>query len=122
MGISRKEILLRGQGLSKGIAIERPHFLNSPVESISMETVEPHEIPKEIESYRHALDKCRQDIQNLQQQMERERILEGAAILEGHLHILGDPLITSNIESRIRETRQIAPYVFQEMVRNMENV
>lgn len=113
----RSEILFRGQGLSKGIAIERPYFLNSPTEVITPEKISDDGIEHELEVYRTALEKCRQDIQQLQQQMERERILEGAAILEGHLHILGDPLITSDIENKIREMKQNAPYVFQTMVK-----
>ena len=113
----RSEILFRGQGLSKGVAIEKPYFFNSPIESISAENIAPEHIQQEIEAYRAARERCRQDILQLQQQMERERIHEGAAILEGHLHILEDPLITSNIEDKIVACQQSAPYVFQQCVR-----
>lgn len=113
----RSEILLRGQGLSGGIAIEKPLFLNSPTEVITPEKISEDAVENEVEAYRIALEKCRKDIQQLQQQMERERILEGAAILEGHLHILGDPLITTDIEKQIRALKQNAPYVFQSMVK-----
>lgn len=117
MNEARSEILFRGQGLSKGVAIERPYFLNSPIESISPEKVPPESIPQEIEAYRAARERCRQDIMQLQLQMERERIHEGAAILEGHLHILDDPLITTNIEENIVAAQQSAPYVFQQAVK-----
>ncbi len=117
MNESRSEILFRGQGLSKGVAVERPYFLNSPIESISAEKIAPESIPQEVESYRAARERCRQDILQLQLQMERERIHEGAAILEGHLHILEDPLITLNIEDKIIASQQSAPYVFQQAVR-----
>jgi phosphotransferase system enzyme I (PtsI) len=118
MAESKSEILLRGQGLSRGFAIEKPLFLNSPTEVITPEKISDDKVEKEIDAYRTAIDKCRLDIQQLQQQMERERILEGAAILEGHLHILGDPLITTDIERKIREVKQNAPYVFQTMVKD----
>lgn len=117
MNLNRSEILFRGQGLSKGVAIDRPYFLNSLTESVNPESITPEQLDQEIHFYRSALEKCRQDIQQLQQQMEREHVLEGAAILEGHLHILGDPLITSNIEEKIRERMQSAPYVFQQAVK-----
>lgn len=117
MNEARSEILFRGQGLSKGVAIERPYFLNSPIESISSEKISADLIPQEIEAYRAARERCRQDITQLQLQMEREGIHEGAAILEGHLHILEDPLITTNIEDKIIASSQSAPYVFQQTVR-----
>lgn len=117
MKLARTEIFFRGQGLSKGVAINRPHFLNAPIELISPEKIPQKMVAAEIEVYRAAIERCRQDILQLQQQLERERILEGAAILEGHLQILSDPLITTNVEEKISRTEQSAPFVFQEIVK-----
>ncbi len=120
MKLLMEEIRLKGSPISRGIAIGRPFFFdwiedNAPEFSIPLEDIE-----KEVFRYKQALSSSKQDVYNLQNKLKTEHVIEGAAILDAHYQMMQDPLITTHIEDKIRETGKNAEFVFQSFIRSYQ--
>lgn len=96
-------IVLEGLPISKGIAIGSAFFCPSREETIPEFSVEKHELEKEIIRYRQALIKSRQDLIKLQNILKLEGTPEIVSIIESHLEMLKDPLMTTEMEANIRK-------------------
>lgn len=111
--VRKGEIRLKGTPVCRGVAIGKPYFFAVTEQVATPEFVLPaSEIQAEIDRYRRALERSRLDIERLRRQMEFEKVQEGAAILEAHLQILEDPLITQDIEHLISELGKSAEIAF----------
>ena len=107
------EILLEGSPVCDGVAIGEPFFFTVENEITPEFSIAAGEIGDEIKRYRRAIRNSVKDIIRLKKELESEGVVEGAAILEAHLHILRDPLITTHIEDRIKKTKKNSEYVFR---------
>ncbi len=74
------------------------------------------DIEEEIERYRVALQRSRHDVEKLQKISLQEGTPEVVAILESHLEIMQDPLLTSVIEEKIRVRQQKIETVFFHLI------
>jgi phosphotransferase system enzyme I (PtsI) len=104
--------VLRGVPMSRGIAIGKPFFFICSEDAVPEQPIAKDQIELEIERYRKALSQSQRDVKRLQLQLKEENALEAAAILETHLQIMQDPLLTTMIESEIRKTCKNAESVF----------
>ncbi|MBS4167526.1 phosphoenolpyruvate--protein phosphotransferase [Parachlamydia sp. AcF125] len=120
MKLNEKEVHLKGSALCRGIAIGKPFFFKLIEDILPEFTLSKHEIEQEVLRYSCAVNLCRKDIENLQAKLEKEGIVEGASILEAHLQIIQDPLITTEIEEEIRKTRKNSEHVFQTAIKKYE--
>lgn len=116
------EIVIHGTSLCRGIAIGKPFFFIPREDEVPIYSIAETEISAEIARYQHALSLSMEDIQRLQQQLKAEKILEGAAILDAHLQIIQDPLLTVNVEQGIRERRKNAETVFNSLIIEYEKM
>lgn len=114
------EVRLKGSPICAGIAIGRPFFFIYSDESVPEFSIENSEVPEEIARYRRALSHSEQEIRRLQKQLEIDGALEGVNILDTHLQIMRDPIVTSNIEKQIEVTRKNAEYIFQTIIKSYE--
>lgn len=116
MKLKAREIRLQGVPISRGIAFGKPfHFLvadDTPPEF----TIPQKDIESEVKRYLKALEASRKEILRLQRRLEKEHVMEGAAILEAHLHILQDTLMTSRVEEEIRRSCKNAESAFQTVI------
>lgn len=106
------EKIWKGSILSEGIAIGKVFFL---VQEAGLKTdflVSDVDVEQEILCYREALAKSRQDVKRLQKQLESESVVDAVLILEAELEMLRDPLMTIEMEERIRASRKNAAVVF----------
>lgn len=109
-----EEIELDGASISDGIAIGAPylfegmHEQESPAFPISEDQVE-----KEIERYRSALHLTREDLQKLQSTLASEGLSEAVSIISTHLQMLQDPMLTIEIEDKIRKMLLNSEAVFR---------
>ena len=117
MKLNAKEVHLRGAALCRGIAIGTPFFFTVIEDVLPEFTLSKHEIEQEVLRYTCAVNLCRKDIEKLQSKLEKEGIVEGASILEAHLQIIQDPLITTEIEKEIRKTQKNSEHVFQTAIK-----
>lgn len=120
MELQTSEIYLRGSPICRGIAIGKPFFFSFVEDSIPEFIISPQEVPQEIHRYRQAFERGREDVQRLQKQLEMERIVEGAAILNAQLQMMQDPLMTTHVENEIQNTLKNAEFVFQKVIKHFK--
>lgn len=111
-----EEIIIRGSPISKGIGIGFPVFFSCADEEVSFHLISKKEVEEEIDRYRRALDLSRIDLENLQKISVRSGPSESVAILGTHLEIMKDPLITVDIEKKIRDTQQNTEWIFHHLI------
>jgi phosphotransferase system enzyme I (PtsI) len=112
--VSEKSLV--GALICRGIAIGRPFFFQNVEDTIPEFSIADGDIEKEVLRFQNALNKAYEDTKSLQKKLLDEGILDGAAILEAHLQIMQDPIITITVEQQIRETNKNAEFVFQQLM------
>lgn len=117
-----RERRVTGVALAPGIAIGAPHARANPLPLPDRHVKPPlpgrtptslFKVEQEIARFRSALDLSRHDVQLIQMQMHRDGVREGAEILDAHLMMLRDPMITDYIEDKVRATQQTLEYIIQ---------
>ncbi|MFA5250956.1 MAG: phosphoenolpyruvate-utilizing N-terminal domain-containing protein, partial [Parachlamydiales bacterium] len=107
---------LKGIRISRGIAFGSP-FLLKPFPKPSKEVaLKKNEVVLEIERYKCALNQSRHDLEYLQRRQSHEGKNVVTQILEAHLEILQDPLITEMIVERISKLQKNTETVFQQVL------
>lgn len=106
------ELRLQGTPVCRGVAIGKPYFYAFDDTAPPEFPVNVSEVEVEKARYRNALERSRLDVERLKRQMDHEQVTEGTAILEAHLQILEDPLLTSEIETLIGEMGKNAEVAF----------
>lgn len=110
------EFHLHGSPVSEGIAIGEPYFLSSGKEEIPEFPIDLDQIEKEVARYRRALFLSREDLQELQRKLEGEGADEALSIIAAHIQMLDDPMITTNMEAKIRQMRRNTESVFHGVI------
>jgi len=112
--IVSKERRIIGIAIAPGIAVGTPHVRLGAL-SLPERLSPPSQIrqgpslfrvEQEIARFRSALDLSRRDVQLVQNQMQNDGVHEGVEILDAHLMMLRDPMITDYIEDKVRATQQ----------------
>lgn len=114
MQVKAEELILKGSPICRGIAIGKAFFLNRDNFKIIETIIPSHQTKREIIRYRQALQRSKQDIKRLQKQLEIESALEGILILESQLEMLHDPLMTTEIEKEIIESKKNVEFILQQ--------
>lgn len=115
------EIYLKGIPASEGIAIGEPVFLTYVhEESIPNFPISKEDIEGEISRYRKALFSSREDLKQLQEDLSQDGSSEIASIIGTHIQMLDDPLITTNVETKIREMLKNTEAVFHTVIHDYE--
>lgn len=120
MKVKDREMCLNGASICRGIAIGKPFFFTIINDEVPEFTVPVKEIEEEIKRYSKAITRSKDDVKRLQKKLKKEKILEGADILDAHLQIMQDPLLTTHIQDKIRKTRKNAEFVFQSVIKQYQ--
>jgi phosphotransferase system enzyme I (PtsI) len=120
MTIKTREIQIQGTPISRGIAIGKPYFFAVVEKACPDFSVAQDQVDKEIVRYRNAVTASIEEVKKLREQLEAEGAVEGAAVLDTHLQMLQDPLLTSVVEEGIRSSRRNAESVFQISIKRVE--
>lgn len=112
----REEIIIRGIAVSEGIAIGVPFFLQSAGPEVPEFPITAKEVDTEIDRYRSALFSSRKDLAQLRDNLAKETSESAATIIDSHISMLDDPLITVDMEEKIRQTLQNSESVFQSVL------
>lgn len=121
MQVEVEQIQLQGSPMCRGIAIGKLFFLKRDEFRIFERALSPSDAEREIERYRHALVRSKQDIKRLQKQLELESALEGILILEAQIEMLQDPVLTTEIEAEILKTHKNVEFIFQQTIQEFQN-
>jgi len=116
MVLESQEILLTGTPICRGIAIGRPFFFTLVEYTVAEQTIDPIDLDNEVSRYQKAIERARDDIKGLRRHLQREKAYDGLAILDAHLQMMQDPLMTTEVEIEIRRTQKNAEFVFQSIV------
>jgi len=115
-----KEIHIKGAPVSEGIAIGIPVFLSSEGEEVPDFPITTGEVENEIARYRQALSSSRHDLKKLQDDLTEEGSSEIASIIGTHIEMLDDPLMTTHMETKIREMLKNTEAVFHTVIHDYE--
>ena len=116
-----QEIHLKGAPVSEGIAIGIPIFLSYAEDSdIPDFPISTGEVEGEIARYRQALSSSREDLKKLQADLSGEGSKEVASIIGTHIEMLDDPLMTTHMETKIREMLKNTESVFHSVINDYE--
>lgn len=111
-----EETILSGTPICRGVAIGHSFFLTINDQPISEVQLLEEDVEKEVVRYQTAIFRGQEDIKRLQTTLQKERISDGAAILDAHLQMMRDPLLTSYIEDQIRKKRKNAEHIFSSVI------
>ena len=105
MTLLSKEATLKGISVSAGIGIGKAHLI------IHSKEFHPKRLPLanlegEIRRYRNAVDASIHDLLELQNQLQKEEAFEGMKVLDAHLELLQDPMMTSDIVKEIKRSKK----------------
>ena len=115
-----QEIKLKGIPISRGIGIGSAFFFTFADDEAPDFKISMQDIDLEVSRYQLAIEKSRQEILQLQLKLKDEYIEEGVDILDTHLQIMKDPLLTTAVENEIRQTRKNALFVFQVLIKKYQ--
>jgi len=104
--------LIKGIAASSGISIGKAFRLVEPVLSFEEKTVENPDA--EIERFRQAVEKAKNELNILKSQTEKRLGKEQGAIFEAHLLVLSDPEFVGAVEEKIKSERKNAEAVLDE--------
>ena len=117
----KTETTLHGSPVSEGIAIGQLFFLEEKERPVFPDfPIKGSDVDHEIGRYRDALDSSRQDLQKLQRFLCREGSNEAVTIIDSHIQMLDDPLITTTIEDQIRNMMRNTESVFSSVMDEYE--
>lgn len=120
---NRQEIRIQGSAVSEGIAIGTAFFLSvasSIKEDIPEFPITLKEVDREIARYRQALFSSKQDLRQLQLDLALEGSNDALNLIDSHIHMLEDPLITTQIEEKIRLMLRNTEAVFRTAINEFE--
>jgi phosphotransferase system enzyme I (PtsI) len=94
-----------------------PLFIVQPLmTNVQQRPIAKQRVDKEVARYFKALKQAADQIRVLQKRLEEEDVLEGAAILDAQLEMLQDPLLTVEVEKKIKEKRVNAESIFTDIL------
>ncbi|HEY2810225.1 MAG TPA: phosphoenolpyruvate--protein phosphotransferase [Rhabdochlamydiaceae bacterium] len=115
-----QEMRFQGFPVSEGIAIGIPFFLTHEERIIPSFPISAKEIDSEIARYRHALFCSKEDLRRIQKDLEQEGSAEAVMIIDAHIMMLDDPLMTHQMEEKIRQMMQNTESVFHSVLTDFE--
>ncbi|MEM8628600.1 MAG: phosphoenolpyruvate--protein phosphotransferase [Chlamydiota bacterium] len=111
----KKEHILKGISLSKGVVWGKPYFLKKDEASHSLQSKKIN-VEREVSRFRNALGLSRTDLHLLQKSFLQEGSTEVAEILDTHLAMLQDPFM-NQVEEKIRSSGNVpAESVFLKVI------
>ncbi|MBN2001204.1 phosphoenolpyruvate--protein phosphotransferase [candidate division KSB1 bacterium] len=114
-----KEIKYAGIGAAPGVAIGKIYSLSSRQINVENKTLKSHEIEPEVEKFRHAVEKSKNDLKILQNKTE-EMDKDTAQIFQVHISMLDDVVILEETIKSIRENKKNSDMAFLETMEQME--
>jgi len=111
------ERVLQGVPLSDGIAFGKPLFFEAAHFEIEEITIEKTEVEGEVKRYQKALSQTRSDLERLEDAEAAAQNAQVAHIVQAHLEMLKDPMLTTQVVDTIRTTQKNAEAVMQGIIR-----
>lgn len=116
-----EEVYLQGLPVSDGIAIGTIVFLKElPDEFFPVFSISASEVDHEIHRYRRAIHSSRKDLEKLQHSLAKEGSKEAVTIINAHIQMLEDPIMTTVMEEKIGQMLHNTEHVFRTVIADYE--
>jgi len=102
---TKKEIMLKGIGVSPGIAISQAQLLTPQTHQPIQRDIQQHEIPFEIERFKKALVETQKQIRQIQTQVSEMLGEEHAKIFDAHILVVDDPMFIGEVVRTITKNK-----------------
>jgi len=112
--------ILRGLGVSAGVAIGRAVCISTRVGEVFRVTLPEDGIEAEIERFRAALRHAQEELQRIRGRADRTLDADLASIFDAHLLMLSDRSFLGRIEERIREHRVNAEWAVHKTAEELD--
>jgi phosphotransferase system enzyme I (PtsI) len=112
--------VLRGMGVSDGVAIGRAVCISTRVGEIFRLTLAEDAIESEVERFHAALRHAQEDLQRVRARAGQELDANLAAIFDAHLLMLSDRSFLGQIEGRIRDHKVNAEWAVQKTAEELD--
>jgi phosphotransferase system enzyme I (PtsI) len=111
--------MLKGIGVSAGIAIGKVLLLTSSSFSVVKSKISKKDVPREIDRFKKALDAVIKEITKTQNMVKEKIDKEHSHILDAHLMILQDVLLSEETIKKIKEERWNVEYAFLQVIESI---
>jgi phosphotransferase system enzyme I (PtsI) len=119
--MSLEELILEGEAVSEGLAVGPIFVYLSHLDEEAPEfPITIGEVDAEISRYRRALFSSKEDLRQLQQGLASDEGDEAESLIDTHIQMLDDPLITTHVEEKIRVMLQNTESVFRTVIKDYE--
>lgn len=115
------DYLLSGIPASPGIAISKVFLLSGDTVLVERRYINESEIDVEIEKFKEAIEKSKNEIRTLQSRAERRVGAKHAKIFDVHKLILEDEVLIEETLRTIRERKIPADYAFYQVMKKYQN-
>lgn len=117
----QQEFVIVGEPIVPGIGLGKALLLGKSSLRIRELTLPQEEVEHEISRYYKALKRSRSDLAALEKEAKgKQGYQEIASILQAHLEIIKDPLLTEEVVKTIRKDRKNAEFVFSSVIGEIE--
>ena len=93
----KNEVVLRGIGVSPGIAICSAQLLTPQIHQAIQRNIEPCEVASEIDRFKEALVETQKQIREIQTQVSEMLGEEHAKIFDAHILVVDDPMFIDEV-------------------------
>ena len=116
----KKQIEVNGFSICEGCALGTLKVLNEKQIPLPEFSIKASDVKSEITRFRRALSSSRQDLHKLQRDLAKEGSLEAVTIIDSHIQMLQDPMITTVVEEKIGDMLKNTESVFRSVVGEYE--
>ena len=99
----RENIILKGIGVSSGIAIGRAHLIERGRVEVEERPIKKAQVEKEVNRFRRAVEQSKLQLQRIKEKLLKESAKEHVYIIDAHLLILEDKMLIDDTIKNIRE-------------------
>ena len=112
----QKEQTIFGIGLSSGIAFGRAEVISRKAVCLEEKTLPSEEVESEISRYKKALDRTQTELEAIHDSAPSVQNEQVSHIMQAHIEMLKDPLLTTEVENAIRSTQKNAEAVMHGLI------
>jgi phosphotransferase system enzyme I (PtsI) len=110
----------KGIGVSPGIAIGKALIIEKREGSVYRVPIRPEEVESEINRFREALEKTKDNLTDLKRTVSRSMGDEFASIFDAHAMIVGDPAFADKVVQKIEAEQVNAEWAISEVQEELE--
>ncbi|MEI7904734.1 MAG: phosphoenolpyruvate--protein phosphotransferase, partial [Candidatus Firestonebacteria bacterium] len=111
--------LFKGVAASSGIVIGKAFALPTEEFIIIKHHLAEADVHAELKRFTSALEKTKKEIKAIEDKVNRDVGSKHSTIFAAHLMILADPVLATEVEKEIKETRTNADYVFNNVMNRL---